>query len=230
MLRRFRNYFLSGTIVVVPIGLTIWIIWKIFSIFDTWFHNILIHYGLQESIKQGGWWIPQYGLGFMLTLSIIAMLGFTTQLYIGRKMFDLVELLFLRIPVISNIYKAIKQVSEALMGKRKRIFEQVVIIEYPRRGIYSLAFITAQDHGRMNPIINKKLIYLFVPTTPNPTSGYFLMMPEDDCIPINISVEDAMKMIISSGMVAPPLPIKTEELDASPPRPIENESTMFKDV
>lgn len=224
MLRRFRNYFLSGLLVVVPIGLTIWIIWGIFVFLDTWFQDLLVYYELNEPLKTGGWFIPQHGVGFILTILIIGLLGFTTQLYIGRKFFDLVDLLFLRIPFISSLYKGLKQISEAIMGKRRQFFEQVVLIEYPRKGLFSLGFITAQDGGRIKPVLEKRLVYVFLPTTPNPTSGYFLIVPEEECIPISLSVEDGMKMVISGGMVAPPIPVAAQDFDVSPPPILEKKA------
>jgi len=224
LLRRFRNYFLSGLLVVVPIGLTIWIIWGIFVFLDTWFQDLLVYYELNEPLKTGGWFIPQHGVGFILTILIIGLLGFTTQLYIGRKFFDLVDLLFLRIPFISSLYKGLKQISEAIMGKRRQFFEQVVLIEYPRKGLFSLGFITAQDGGRIKPVLEKRLVYVFLPTTPNPTSGYFLIVPEEECIPISLSVEDGMKMVISGGMVAPPIPVAAQDFDVSPPPILEKKA------
>ncbi|MEW6235967.1 MAG: DUF502 domain-containing protein [Candidatus Omnitrophota bacterium] len=219
MLRRFRNYFLSGLLVVVPIGVTIWIIWGIFVFLDAWFQDLLVYYDLTETLKTGGWFIPQYGVGFLLTILIIGVLGFTTQLYIGRKIFDLVDLLFLRTPFISTLYKGLKQISEALMGKRTQLFEKVVLIEYPRKGIYSFGFVTGKDNGRIEKITGKRLFYVFLPTTPNPTSGYFLIIPEEECALVNMSVEDAMKMVISGGMVSPPIPISSQNFDvASPPK------------
>ena len=167
--------------------------------------------------------IPEYGVGFLLTLILIVFIGFLTQLYLGRKAIGLVDYIFLQIPGISNIYNGLKQVTETLMGKRKRIFEQVVMIEYPRKGLYSLGFVTSHDQNLMEPIIKKPLVYVFIATTPNPTSGVFLIVPESELTPLDISVEDAMKMIISSGMVAPRR-IHEVPLDAIPsPRTIESQ-------
>jgi len=204
--------------------MTIWIIWGIFVFLDTWFQDLLVYYELNEPLKTGGWFIPQHGVGFILTILIIGLLGFTTQLYIGRKFFDLVDLLFLRIPFISSLYKGLKQISEAIMGKRRQFFEQVVLIEYPRKGLFSLGFITAQDGGRIKPVLEKRLVYVFLPTTPNPTSGYFLIVPEEECIPISLSVEDGMKMVISGGMVAPPIPVAAQDFDVSPPPILEKKA------
>ncbi len=206
MLRRLRNYFLSGLLVVVPIGVTIWIVWGIFNLFDSWYSLLAEKYEFHLFLKQhvsNDFNAPEFGVGFLLTVTLIIFVGFLTQLYLGRKLFGLVDNVFLQIPGISNLYNGLKQVTETLMGRRKGIFERVVLFEYPRKGLYSLAFITGRDEGLIEPLAEKGLVYLFIATTPNPTSGIFLIVPEKDVTPVDISVEDAMKMVISSGMVAP---------------------------
>jgi uncharacterized membrane protein len=206
MLRRLRNYFFSGLLVVVPIGVTIWIVWGIFSLFDSWYSHLAIKYGFHDFLKQhlsNDFNAPEFGIGFLLTVTSIIFIGFLTQLYLGKKVLGLVDNVFLQIPGVSNLYHGLKQVTETLMGRRKGIFERVVLIEYPRVGLYSLAFITGRDEGLLEPLIEKGLVYLFIATTPNPTSGIFLIVPETEVTPVDISVEDAMKMIISSGMVSP---------------------------
>ncbi len=223
MLRRLRNYFFSGLLVVVPIGVTIWIIWGIFNLFDSWYSLLAEKYEFHAFLKQHlsiDFNAPEFGVGFLLTVTLIIFVGFLTQLYLGRKILGLVDNVFLQIPGVSNLYHGLKQVTETLMGRRKGIFERVVLIEYPRMGLYSLAFITARDEGLIEPLVEKGMVYLFIATTPNPTSGIFLIVPEREVIPVDISVENAMKMIISSGMVAPR--IKKEELLDAIPSPRNN--------
>jgi uncharacterized membrane protein len=203
MLRRFRNYFFSGLLVVVPIGVCLWILWGLFSIFDSWFRDLARYFGLYEYLKISNFWLPEYGVGFVLTICFITFTGFMTQLYIGRKALDIIDNVFHQIPFVSKVYKGLKQVSESLMGRQSRIFDKVVMIEYPRKGVYSLAFAISEDKGLIKSAIDKDVVYVFLATTPNPTSGFFLMVPKDEVIELNIDVEDGMKMIISSGMVAP---------------------------
>ncbi len=203
MIRRLRNYFLSGLLIVTPIGVTIWIIWGIFNLFDSWYRHLSLKLHLQENLTDYYRYFPEYGVGFLLTITLIILIGILTQLYIGKKAIGLVDWIFLRIPGISNLYNGLKQVTETLMGRRKQIFEQVVLFEYPRKGLYSLGFVTGHDQNMIEPILNKQLVYVFVATTPNPTSGLLLIIPTDELIPLDMSVEDAMKMIISGGMVAP---------------------------
>ncbi len=212
LIRRVRNYFLAGILVTVPIGVTVWIVWSLFNLLDSWFRKLLVYYDLVEPLRTSGYFIPQHGVGFLMTIGLIVLVGFGTQLYIGRKVFDLVDLIFLRIPVISSIYRGLKQVVEALMGRRKNIFERAVLIEYPRKGLYSIAFVTGKDQGLISPLTKEPMIYVFMPTTPNPTSGFYLIVPKSDCISLDLGVEDAMKMIISSGMVVPETPILPQEI------------------
>lgn len=200
MLRKFRLYFLSGLLVVVPIGVTIWIVLGIFDFFDSWYRDLAIKY--QISFIRPEMQIHT-GVGFFLTIFLIALIGFTTQLYFGKKLLDLIDRIFLRIPFISSLYNGMKQVGETLMGRQNKLFERVLLIEYPRRGLYSLAFAVSRDKGLVSPIIGKNMVYVFVATTPNPTSGFFLIIPEEEVVELDVSVEDAMKMIISSGMVSP---------------------------
>lgn len=220
MIRRLRNYFLSGLLVVTPIGVTIWIIWGIFNLFDSWYRHLSIHLNIHQNLKDYYRYFPEYGIGFFLTITLIILIGILAQLYIGKKMLGLIDQIFLRIPGISNLYNALKQITETFMGRRKQIFEQVVLFEYPRRGLYSLGFVTGHDNNLIEPILNKPLVYVFVATTPNPTSGLFLIVPVEDLIPLDLGVEDAMKMIISGGMVAPrrirEVPLEISESPAVP--------------
>ncbi|MDX9752559.1 MAG: DUF502 domain-containing protein [bacterium] len=200
MLRRFRLYFLSGLLVVVPIGVTIWIVLGIFNFFDSWYRGFAIKYGiafLSPNMQ------IHTGVGFFLTIFLISLIGFTTQLYFGKMIFGLIDRIFLQIPFISSIYNGLKQVGETLMGRQSRLFERVILIQYPRKGLYSLGFAVSRDKELISSVVGQNMVYVFIATTPNPTSGIFLIVPEDEIIELNVSVEDAMKMIISSGMVAP---------------------------
>ena len=214
MFRRLRNYFFTGLLVVTPIGVTIWIVFGIFQFMDGWFRDLVMS---QE------WWVMNqndplpHGVGFLLTILLICLVGFSASLYIGRKVLDLVDYIFSQIPGISTIYNGLKQISQSIGGRRTNIFERVLLVEYPRRGLYALAFVTGEDEGQFHDIIGEESLYVFLPTTPNPTSGFFLLIPRNEAVELNISVEDAMKMIISSGMVAPTAvkPISQEELEQS---------------
>ncbi len=205
-LRAFRNYFLGGLFILVPIGATVYVVWGIFNLLDGW---------LRDSpfirSRLGSLGLPQestlYGVGFVTTIMIILIVGFLGRMYVGRKMISLLEMILSRIPVVSWIYNLIKQVSHAFLGRHKSIFERPVLIEYPRKGIYSLAFAVCDEKGGMSRAVGKELVCVFLATTPNPTSGYFLLVPETEVIPINLTVEEAVRMVMSSGMVNPSTPV-----------------------
>lgn len=215
-MRDARMMFISGLLVVVPLGITLFIIFSLFNFFDSWFRT-LKNYWLHNLPE----WIienipattksildnfinslPPFGVGFILTIVLIFLIGFMTRLYLGQKMVKLVDWLLHQIPVVSWLYKGVKQVIEQLIGKGHKIFDRVVLIEYPRKGIYSIAFVTGPA-DYFNPIVNKSLFYVFVVTTPNPTSGFFMMVQEDEMIETDLGIDEAMKMAISGGIVTP---------------------------
>ncbi len=205
---RLRNLFFSGMLVILPIGATIWLVMFLLDFYNDiyfWFTDLLskrMNFEISPKFEES--WIPENAIGLVFIIAIISLIGFITQLYVGRKLLHLFELILSKIPIISNIYQALKQISETIMGRRSRIFEGVVILEYPRKGIYSLAFLTGKDKHIFENYVDEKLIYIFLPTTPNPTSGFFLIVPEESLIPVDLTVEEAMKMVVSSGMVTPP--------------------------
>lgn len=221
-LRSARNMFLSGLLVVVPLGITILIFVSLFNFFDSWFRALkrtwlnnppqwFINYlpsGSKDVIDLFIGGLPPFGVGFILTIVLIFLIGFTTRLYFGKKIVVLVEWVFQQIPGFSIIYSGLKQVVEQLIGRGNKLFDRVVLIEYPRKGIYSIAFVTGRAEY-FEKYTGIELHYVFIATSPNPTSGVFIMIPKDDMIDLDISVEEAMKMVISSGMVAPQAIIET---------------------
>lgn len=199
MRSRLKTYFITGLIVLVPIVLTGYILWVLITLMDD-FLNILppkLHPATYLP-----WRIP--GLGLILTVLLIFFVGLITRSVMGRKLVNLGEYLVSKIPMVRNIYQATKQLSEAIFLPKSEGFRRVVLIEYPRKGLYSLGFVTGITQGEVQDKTQAKVINVFVPTTPNPTSGYYILVPEKDALPLSITVEDAFKLIISGGMVAPP--------------------------
>ncbi|HOJ62203.1 MAG TPA: DUF502 domain-containing protein [bacterium] len=213
--RKTRNYFLAGLLVTVPIGITVWIVWSIFNLLDGWYRYLVRAYGIRDYLTSRNYTLPEYGIGFFVTLALITLIGFVTQLYVGRKLFDLIEQIFLRLPVISNLYNGIKQITATLMGRHKNIFERVVLVEYPRKGLYSLGFVTGRDRIIRKPDCGGEFFYVYIPKTPNAATGVFLIVPDTETVPMNISVEEAIKMIVSGGMVSPN-PVPDVSLDVWP--------------
>jgi len=187
---RLKNYFITGLLVLIPIGLTIYIL------------GILLK--LVEKISPIKLPIP--GLGLIITLGIVLLTGFIAKSVIGRWMMHFGENLLYRIPVVKNIYQGAKQLSNAIFSFAPKgdKFRSVVLLEYPRKGIYSMAFVTGVAKGALQEKTSKNMINLFVPTTPNPTSGFYLLVPEDEIIKLDMNVEDAFKVLISGGLYYPP--------------------------
>jgi len=187
---RLKNYFITGLLVLIPISLTIYIL------------RIMI--GVVENISPIK--LPVPGLGLLITLGIVLGTGFVAKSVIGRWMMHFGENLLYRIPIVKNIYQGTKQLSNAIFSFAPKgdKFRSVVLLEYPRKGIYSLAFVTGNAKGILQKKNPKNMINLFVPTTPNPTSGFYLMVPEDDLVKLDMNVEDAFKVLISGGLYYPP--------------------------
>ena len=201
-----KKYFFTGILVAVPITLTIIILSNILRWMDKIFNFIPSKYFPYTDLP---FYIPGI-IGILFTIILIIIIGFLTRSYIGRKFVLVGEAIVAKIPLVRNIYTGIKQILEAIFAFEKDKFSSVIMIEYPRKGIYSLAFVTSRTNNEITGLTKKKMINIFLPTTPNPTSGFFLMVPEKDTISLNISVEAAFKVIISAGMYKDLIPPNKE--------------------
>lgn len=181
-----RKSFFTGLLVVIPISATIYILIFLIGVLN----NLLPFHFLP------------YGTGVILTIILITLIGFMTTNLIGKRLIDTGEKFISSIPLVKNVYAAVKQISDAMLSSKGKNFRRVVLIEYPRKGIYTLAFVTGVSRGEVQDKTKDNVINLFVPTTPNPTSGFYLMVPEADVINLDMSVEDAFKLLISGGMVS----------------------------
>lgn len=192
--RRVRELFVVGLAVVLPLLVTYLLLRFLFEALD----------GLLDPMIQGilGRRIP--GLGFLATVAIIFLIGALTTNIIGRKLVAMTEGLLLRIPLVKNVYGASKQLFDAITLPGRGAFRQVVMLEYPRSGLYALGFITATQASGFQDLVGEQTVNVFIPTAPNPTSGFFLVVPERSVIPVPISVEEALKMIVSGGLIVPP--------------------------
>jgi uncharacterized membrane protein len=204
-----KKYFFTGILVAVPATLTIIILSNILRWMDKIFNFIPPKYFPYTDLP---FYIPGI-IGILFTIILIIIIGFLTRSYIGRKFVLIGEAIVAKIPLVRNIYTGIKQILEAIFSFEKDKFSRVIMIEYPRKGIYSLAFVTSRTNNEITGLTKKKMINIFLPTTPNPTSGFFLMVPEKDTIPLNISVEAAFKVIISAGMYKELLPNKENNVE-----------------
>lgn len=201
MIRRLRTYFFTGIIVVTPILLTVFIFWKLFSGLDSvalnLLNGVLVKLGFEAYYGK----IP--GLGVAVLIIGIILTGMIARNYLGKKLFKLGDWLVTQIPLISKIYIAIRQIFEAIFSEKGEVFKQAVMFEYPRRGTYSIGFITQDTRGEIQDKIDSDVFSVFVPTTPNPTSGYLIFVPKKEAVILDMTIEDALKLIISAGAISP---------------------------
>ena len=185
-----RNYFLTGIVVLIPIGFTLYLTKLLISISS----NIIPNNINPNSYLPFN--IP--GVEILITIFFITVVGGLSLSFLGRKILKLIDDLFKRIPLLRTVYSAIVQMTDAFSNKNNEK-KSVVLIQYPRKGIWAIGFATRENTGEVHKKLNKKLINIFLPTTPNPTSGFLLMIPEKDVIYLNMSFEEASKFIISAG-------------------------------
>jgi uncharacterized membrane protein len=189
-----RRFFLAGLLVIVPAALTFWVIWLLFRKVDGILGGVLAYYT--------GYSIP--GLGFVAVILLVLFVGMLASNLVGRRLVGIGDHIIARVPIVSRIYTAVKQISEVFLTDKGTVFRRAVLIEYPRRGIYSVAFVTAEHAACLgDPGSPSPTIHVFLPTTPNPTSGFFLAVPVEDVIPLNMDIENALKLVISAGSVVP---------------------------
>ena len=182
-----RRTFLAGLFTAAPIALTVYVIGLIFRILDKPTANFLRRYEIE---------IP--GLGIIISIILVFLLGIIITNVLGRRLFSWGEKFLASLPIINPIYNTIKQITNAFSGTSSRAFRKVVYIEYPRRGLWTISFVTAESTNTEG----LQFYHLFVPTTPNPTSGFYLIIPKADAIESNLNVEEGLKTVISGGALA----------------------------
>jgi uncharacterized membrane protein len=193
-----RKWLLSGLLVIIPITITVWVLQWIIGTLD---QTLLI---LPESWRPDkilGVHIP--GFGVLLAFAILLVVGATASNFFGRKLVNWWHALLHRIPVVRSIYSGVKQVSDTLFSENGNAFRKAVLIQWPREGMYTIAFVTGTPGGDAANHLVGDYLSVYVPTTPNPTGGYFVMLPKSDCIELRMSVDDALKYIVSMGVVMP---------------------------
>jgi uncharacterized membrane protein len=198
--KRFNKYFLTGLIVLVPLVMTLLVVQWIIRMMDGFILGLLPEFLHPKAFF--GVNVP--GFGVLGTMLLVLLMGMLTANIFGRALIGYSERLLSHIPVINGVYKLFKQMTDTLFSQEKSGFRKVVLIEYPRKGIWTLAFMTGATRGELQRVTEQSLVNVFVPTTPNPTSGFFLMLPVADVFELKMSVDDAFKLIVSGGMVTPP--------------------------
>ena len=210
MLARLRTSFLTGIVVIAPVALTLWLIWSVIGWFDGFvlpfvpdayrpeqILNTIFGYDLNLNIR---------GVGVVVFLVFATLVGWLAKGLIGRSFIRYAENLVNRMPVVRSFYSGIKQIAETVFAQQERSFEKACMIEYPRKGIWAIGFISTTAKGEIAERNSSKgpMVSVFVPTTPNPTSGFLLFFPKADVVELEMSIEDAAKLVISAGLVYPP--------------------------
>ena len=195
-----KKYFITGLLIWIPLAITFMVLAWIVGTLDA----ILLWLPTEhQPSRYTGFDIP--GVGVVASLLIIFFTGLIAANVLGQKLVRLWEALLARIPVVKSIYYSVKQVSDTLFSSSGQAFRKALLVQYPREGAWTIAFLTGQPGGDAANHLRGDYVSVYVPTTPNPTSGFFLMMPREDVIELDMSVDEALKYIISMGVVAPPL-------------------------
>ncbi len=188
-----KKQFVTGLVMLLPIGLTLIIIFALFKLVGKFSSPFLERVELLRELPEAVISV----LSFLITLFIIWVIGIFATNVMGKRLVHWFENILLKMPFVARIYQSIRQIIQTVMLSRKA-FHQVVMIEYPRKGIYTLAFVTNRFQWK-----ERKMLSLFIPTTPNPTSGWFVVIPEEEAVSLKMSVEEGMKLIISGGIITP---------------------------
>ena len=195
MFQQIKRHLIAGLLAIVPIALTFWILRFLFRFLDSFTAPILKNIGIE---------IP--GLGIILTLLFIFLLGLFITNVLGKTIFNWGERILTKLPLVNTIYNAVKQITHAFSGKSMKNFKQVIFIQYPRKGLWTMCFVTNQSKNESGD----EFYHVFVPTTPNPTSGVFIVIPQKDAVHPDISVEEGLKSIISGGIIDPGISLSTK--------------------
>ena len=202
MLARFRNNFIVGLLVLLPAIVTAlllgWFIATVNSLFLEPVARLLRPY-LPEAYLQN----VAKGVMLIIAILLIVAIGFVSKSLLGRRLINYIEWIFVKIPMINKVYSAIREITSAFSGTGKTMFSKVVMVEYPRKGMYAIGFITSEEMGEIQDKTKEHIYNVFIPTSPTPFSGMLVMVPKEDLTILDMSVEDGLKLIISGGTVVP---------------------------
>lgn len=196
---RLKTYFLTGLVVAVPISVTVYLAWSFVTAVDGWVLPLLPKGPVRDALA--GNTIP--GIGLIILVVALTVLGALAANLFGNALINLGERIVNRMPVIRTIYMGLKQIMQTVVAQSDDTFKEVCLFEYPRKGIWAIGFVTTSTKGEIAKLLHEEQVSVFLPTTPNPTSGYLLFMPRQDVHILKMSVEDGAKLIISAGLVTP---------------------------
>jgi len=199
---RLRRYLLTGIVVTAPITITVYLTYVFLTFVDKHVGNIIPEQWYSE--YYGGTTVP--GVGLIIALMSFVVIGWFATNFMGRFIIRVYEYVLDRMPIIRNIYGAIKQIFETIAASKSSAFREAVMLEYPRKGTYAIGFVTGATEGEVQDATKSETINVFVPTTPNPTSGFLLFVPKKELIFLDMTVEEAVKLVVSAGIITPPTP------------------------
>lgn len=215
IIARLRNYFFAGVIVTAPVSITFYLAALFINFVDRQVTPLIpAKYNPETYLPFG---LP--GLGLLIVIIVMILIGALAAGFVGRSFVVWGERILARMPVVRGIYSALKQIFETVLAEKSRAFRQVVLFEYPRKGCWALGFATGTTKGEVQDAIADEVVNVFLPTTPNPTSGYLLFLPRRDVIFLSMTVEAGIKMVISGGVVSPPEDLLRAKGAAEPAAP-----------
>jgi uncharacterized membrane protein len=216
-----KKYILAGLLVWLPLAVTVWVLTWVIGLLDGVFLAVVGALGTVLPPLAGGLArlteIP--GLGVVLLIVVMLLTGMFVTNIVGQWWLTQWDRLMSRIPIVKSIYTSVKQVSDTLFSSSGQAFREAVLVQYPRQGSWTIAFVTGKPGGEVGTHLHDDYLSLYVPTTPNPTSGFFLMVPRADTVALDMTVDEALKYIISMGVVAPPMHLTQATVDPEPLRP-----------
>lgn len=197
---RLRAYFLAGVLVTAPIAITFYLVWLFITFVDGRVRPLIPPAYNPETYLP----VTIPGIGLLIAVVVLTLIGAITAGYVGRIFVRLSEQALARMPVIRSIYGATKQIFETVFANQSKAFREVVLVEYPRHGIWAIGFITGTTEGEVQELTEDEVMNVFLPTTPNPTSGFLLFVPRRDLVFLSMTIEEGVKMVVSGGIVTPP--------------------------
>ncbi|MEO0794957.1 MAG: DUF502 domain-containing protein [Verrucomicrobiota bacterium] len=203
MFRQIRNAFIAGIFLIAPLGVTIFVVNFMLTRVGEPINEAIFHFIDAEIRNLPSVRVLLNILGIVAVVTAITALGFLSKYFIGKFVISIGERIIEALPFINTVYKTVKQITETFSRQQKAVFQKVVLTEYPRKGVFVLGFLTSEAQGEVQERTGAEVINIFVPTTPNPTSGFLLMVPKNEVIELEMSVADGMKLIVSGGAVTP---------------------------
>ncbi len=198
-LQRIRTYFLTGLVVASPVGITIYLAWAFIDVIDRNIKPLIPPIYNPETYLP----FPLPGVGLIFLFLVLTLLGFLAANFMGKTLIRIGEKILNRMPIVRSVYNTLKQIFETVISENKGSFKEVVLVEYPRKGLWAIAFISGDNSGEVQAKLPEDVINVFLPTTPNPTSGFLLFVPKKDIIRLKMTPDEGAKYVISAGLVDP---------------------------